>query len=116
MPTKPKKPCAFSGCPNLTDARYCPEHQKLVNQRYNKYNRDPNHNKRYGSSWSKISKAYRRANPLCEQCKSEGKLVPAELVHHIKPLSDGGTNETDNLQSLCRACHSRLHCKNGDNF
>jgi len=114
--TKPKKPCAYPQCPNLTDTRYCPEHQRLVNQHYNKYQRDKKHGKRYGSSWEKISKAYRRANPLCEQCKSEGKLVPAELVHHIKPLADGGTNDPDNLESLCWSCHSRHHAKHGDNW
>ena len=26
MPTKPKHPCGYPGCPNLTDRRYCPEH------------------------------------------------------------------------------------------
>ncbi len=25
MPSKPKKPCAYPDCPNLTDGRYCPE-------------------------------------------------------------------------------------------
>lgn len=31
MPRKPKKPCAYPGCPNLTDGRYCPEHQSKEN-------------------------------------------------------------------------------------
>ena len=30
-------------------------------------------------------------------------------VHHIKPLSKGGTNEQDNLRTLCRGCHIALH-------
>ena len=34
MPRKPKSPCAFPGCPNLTDKRYCPEHESLENKRY----------------------------------------------------------------------------------
>lgn len=25
MPRKPKKPCAYPGCPNLTEGRYCPD-------------------------------------------------------------------------------------------
>ena len=37
MPSKPKKPCAYPGCPNLTDGRYCPEHQQKVNSNYEKY-------------------------------------------------------------------------------
>ena len=34
MPMKPKRPCSFPGCPNLTDRRFCPEHEKLEAQRY----------------------------------------------------------------------------------
>ena len=37
MPSKPNKPCAYPGCPNLTDGRYCPEHQQKVNSNYEKY-------------------------------------------------------------------------------
>lgn len=28
MPRKPKRPCSFPGCPNLTDGRFCEEHEK----------------------------------------------------------------------------------------
>ena len=41
MPRKPKRPCSYPGCPKLTDGRFCEEHQKLENQRYEKYDRDP---------------------------------------------------------------------------
>ena len=34
MPGKPKKPCAYPGCPNLTDGRYCSKHQQKVNSNY----------------------------------------------------------------------------------
>ena len=40
MPRKPKRPCSYPGCPNLTDGRYCPEHQQKVNSNYEKYGRD----------------------------------------------------------------------------
>ena len=39
MPRRPKKPCSFPGCPNLTEGRYCDEHTKVMNDRYNKYER-----------------------------------------------------------------------------
>ena len=51
MPSKPKKPCAYPGCPNLTDGRYCPEHQQKVNSNYEKYGRDKSTKKRYGRAW-----------------------------------------------------------------
>lgn len=40
--------------------------------------------------------------PLCELCANQ-----AVLVHH-KDFSNGNHN-VDNLQSLCRQCHLRLH-------
>ena len=39
MPKKPKRPCSHPGCPNLTDGRFCEEHEKLANQNYEKYGR-----------------------------------------------------------------------------
>ena len=48
MPRKPKRPCSYPGCPKLTDGRFCEEHQKLENQRYEKYDRDPAAKRRYG--------------------------------------------------------------------
>ena len=109
MPRKPKKPCAFPDCPNLTHGKYCELHKQTDNRRYNKYQRDPAINKRYGSEWKKIRNRYIKLNPLCELCKERGRFVPAELVHHKVELEDGGTHDDDNLQSLCKSCHSRIH-------
>jgi 5-methylcytosine-specific restriction enzyme A len=36
------------------------------------------------------------------QCCLESKKYD---IDHIKPLASGGTNEIDNLQALCKACH-----------
>lgn len=40
MPRKPKRPCSYPGCPNLTDGRFCPEHEKKEAKRYEKYDRE----------------------------------------------------------------------------
>ncbi len=34
-----------------------------------------------------------------------------DFVHHILPLSDGGTNDENNFQSLCAEYHPRLHAE-----
>ena len=57
MPRKPKRPCSYPGCPNLTDGRYCPEHQQKVNSNYEKYGRDKSTKKRYGRAWKRIRDA-----------------------------------------------------------
>lgn len=41
MPRKAKHPCHHPGCPKLTEGRFCEEHQKEENRRYEKYQRDP---------------------------------------------------------------------------
>ena len=117
MPYKPKKPCAYPGCPKLTDGRCCEEHQRLRDQDYEKYQRNPAHKDRYHSrSWRAIRKMQLSRQPLCEICMKDGRYTAASLVHHIRPLEEGGTNDPDNLMSLCAACHSRLHSERGDRW
>ena len=107
MPRKPKRPCSYPGCPKLTDGRFCEEHQKLENQRYEKYDRDPAAKRRYGRAWKRIRDRYMNAHPLCDRCQREGRLVKAEQVHHIKPLAEGGDHSENNLMSLCSSCHAK---------
>ena len=113
MPFKPKRPCSHPGCPKLTDSRFCEEHSKKEAKRYERYQRDPAMKKRYGRSWKRIRDRYIAAYPLCEQCQKNGRITPAEEVHHIKPLSQGGTNDVDNLMSLCTSCHSEITAREG---
>ncbi len=116
MPRKPKRPCSYPDCPKLTDGRYCEEHEKLIAKNYEKYNRDPAVRKRYGRTWKRIRDRYIKAHPLCEECKKNGKITAAEEVHHIIPLSKGGTSADDNLMSLCTPCHSEITARDGDRW
>jgi 5-methylcytosine-specific restriction protein A len=51
------------------------------------------------------------SHPLCADPfglhSEQGEVVAAEEVDHIVPLSEGGNNSLDNLQALCKSCHSR---------
>ena len=114
MPHKFKRPCAYPGCPRLTDGQYCEEHKRLVAKNYNMYQRDRDYRKRYNGSWRKIRQRYVKLHPLCERCLKEGRITPVEEVHHIIPLNRGGTNEESNLMSLCRSCHNKIHLEMGD--
>ena len=109
MPRKAKRPCRYRNCPRLTDSPggYCEEHEKLQVRAYDKA-RAFEHNQRYGSKWRKLRKRFLDAHPLCEQCRLQGKYTMATEVHHIKPLSEGGTNDEVNLMPLCKSCHSRI--------
>jgi len=114
MPRKPKQPCAYPGCPRLSDERYCEEHRKLMAKQYSRYKRSPDSNKKYGRSWREVRERYVAAHPLCERCLQDGRLTPVEEVHHIKPVSQGGTNDASNLMSLCQSCHTKIHFEMGD--
>ena len=118
MPRKPKHPCAHPGCPELVEPgrRYCDEHAKEEARAYEKYGRDRSVRRRYGRAWTRIRARYVKEHPFCEQCFERGVLVPVEEVHHIIPLAEGGTHEPDNLISLCKSCHSRIHAERGDRW
>ena len=110
MPGKPKRPCRYKGCPNITDnpRGYCDVHAKLEFKEYDKFIRDPESRKRYGYQWKKIRARFLNQHPLCEMCRRQGRYTAATEVHHIKPLAEGGTNDFNNLMALCKPCHSSI--------
>ena len=114
MPSKPKRPCPYPGCPNLTDGQYCEKHSRTARRQYDKYERAAGVNKTYGRAWSRIRARYAAAHPLCEMCLKEDRLTPVEEVHHILPVSRGGTHDERNLMSLCKSCHNKIHRELGD--
>ena len=114
MPRKPKKPCAYPGCPNLTDGTYCDKHRKEARRQYDQYERAADVHKKYGRSWKRVRNSYIKEHPFCEECFKDGKMVLAEEVHHILPVSRGGTNEVSNLMALCQSCHTKMHIQFGD--
>ena len=113
MPYRPKRPCSYPGCPRLTDGRYCEEHQKIITAHYNRHERDPESKRRYGRAWRRIRDGYLSEHPMCEKCQQAGKLTAAVEVHHIKPLSKGGTHAEANLMALCKKCHSGITAREG---
>ena len=113
LPYKPKRPCSHPGCPMLTHNRFCDEHAKQEAKRYELYDRDPAVHKRYGRAWKRIRNIYITAHPLCEQCLKTGIYTSAHEVHHIKPLSQGGTHADSNLMALCTSCHSSITAREG---
>ena len=62
--------------------------------------------------WRKLRDIKLDDKPLCELCQCQGLTVAAVLVHHRKPIRDGGDpfpGDLDQLQSLCQACHQEQH-------
>jgi|694.fasta_scaffold07358_18 5-methylcytosine-specific restriction protein A len=61
----------------------------------------------YDRQWQRLRLAFLRAHPLCIECAKEGITTPATEVDHITPKRDGGQDDWDNLQPLCKRHHSR---------
>jgi len=45
--------------------------------------------------------------PLCRHCLALGKITQAVVADHILALTNGGTDDDDNIQCLCHPCHER---------
>lgn len=116
MPRRPRRGCAYSGCPKLAmeGGQYCEEHEKLVAKNYETYSRNQTVRRKYGRAWKRIRDSYVKTHPFCEKCFEKGILVPVDEVHHIVPISQGGTHERSNLMSLCKSCHNKIHYEMGD--
>jgi 5-methylcytosine-specific restriction protein A len=60
----------------------------------------------YGHVWRKLRRLVASECPaVCVRC---GYAGPSREMHldHIRARSKGGSNDTDNLQWLCRWCHT----------
>lgn len=61
--------------------------------------------KRRNESFSSFKNEKKRRPKICACCGSKEKLN----LHHIIPISIGGTNEYYNLVYLCKDCHYKMH-------
>lgn len=120
MPQRPLRPCAHPGCPHLTAGYYCPTHQQAADQRkrleqrhYDRHHRDQKSAAFYRSpEWLAVREAVLvRDHGLCQRCLWEGRITPADTVHHIVELREDWSRRLDpaNLVSLCQACHNAVH-------
>ena len=116
MPYAPRRGCAYGNCKEraVPGSIYCEEHKRQMDSQYNKYERSADCHRRYGRKWQRIRDRYVKSHPYCEQCLKEGRITFVEEVHHIIPLSKGGTHDPENLMSLCQSCHMKIHMEMGD--
>lgn len=87
---------------------YCEPHKSEINTYWRDTDRPNAYRRGYDKRWKVLRDGYLRSHPLCSHCEAKGRIVPARLVDHIKPLADGGDRLDElNLQSLCVECHYR---------
>lgn len=44
----------------------------------------------------------------CQKCKKKLGRFEGD-IHHIIPISKGGTNRFSNLMLVCEVCHEKIH-------
>ena len=107
----PATPCRAIGCPNLVTSRlmrgYCDDH---ADQRHGwaktQAIKGNTTQRGYGYAWQKLRQTiFERDGYLCQVCKRAGRITPATEIDHIKNKASGGTDESDNLQAICKTCH-----------
>ena len=83
-------------------------------QRYDKRQRDRGRAAFYHApAWTRTQAAVKARAGGCDEYlrATEGRLVPADTVHHITPLEDdpAGALATDNLILVSRRTHKYIH-------
>ncbi|RYG79405.1 MAG: HNH endonuclease [Alphaproteobacteria bacterium] len=46
-----------------------------------------------------------QVEPLCRDCKAQGFVKVADVIDHIVPLAQGGTDDDANTRPLCHEHH-----------
>lgn len=65
--------------------------------------------KKYPDNWQNIIEFVKhRDNYTCSKCHQRKSSYELR-VHHMVPLSKGGSNKETNLQTLCNDCHISKH-------
>ena len=114
MASSGKRPCAKPGCGVLATRvdRYCRAHIHLKN-RWAGITKDYTR-ENYGSKWKKLRKyILERDMGICQECNRRGIFKSATHVDHVRPKSQGGTDDERNLEALCAACHNRKTGREG---
>ncbi|WBO23944.1 HNH endonuclease signature motif containing protein [Sphingomonas abietis] len=50
----------------------------------------------------------KRTSGLCEMCRDAGRVEPATVVDHIRPLALGGDDSDGNTRNLCDGHHAEV--------
>lgn len=103
MPTAAPRPCSHPGCGVLVrdGSGRCAKHPKPAWAL-----KKPTPTKRItGRRLQRMRAELFAKDPLCAECRRQGRVTLAVQRDHITALCDGGTDAPDNVQGLCVPCH-----------
>jgi 5-methylcytosine-specific restriction endonuclease McrA len=85
--------CISRGCPKLTRARRCTDHQQAYEQQ-----RGSRQERGYDAAWQQLRARAIKAQPWCSVIGCPNLDLTGD---HVLPLSRGGTSTAENVQVLC---------------
>jgi 5-methylcytosine-specific restriction enzyme A len=113
VPVSAPKPCTFPRCRDraLPGGSRCEAHRVEAGS-FADRNRGSRHERGYGSEWDKKRlRIFERDCGLCQECLRNGRVTAcggkpySAFCDHIINKAEGGTDDDDNLQTLCNDCH-----------
>lgn len=104
MPSRMSKACSYPGCTELVVKGRCEKHREAE-----VYYRDKGRQALYDRSWRVRRAIQLEDKPWCEDCWEKGIVTVATEVHHVqRHEGDVMVFLSSPLQSLCKACHTRI--------
>lgn len=102
MPVSAPRPCSFPTCNMLVrdGSGRCDKHPRAAWVKAKPVSRIT------GRRLQAMRAALFRRDPLCVECRRQGRAVPATQRDHVIPLAEGGLDDETNEQGLCEACHA----------
>ncbi len=104
-----RKPCVSCGKLIPLGQARCAQCELRKRQRY-EASRGNAGQRGYGAQWRRLCREMLQVEPYCE-CGER-----ADTVDHIVPRLRGGRDHPSNLETMCRACHSRKTAKQDGGF
>ena len=104
MPKAAPRPCTSPLCRSYaTKGGRCDKHQP---EPWKSSRAKSRHERGYGNAWDKLREVIlERDGHLCQECLRNWIYTQGNHVDHITPKAEGGTDEHNNLQCLCKPCH-----------
>ena len=121
MPWRLPTPCRQPGCHALVDGGgYCEPHKQKRDRDYNAARKaDPNRTDAFykTAAWRALRALRLNIEPVCRNCKLQGRVTPANTADHIVPIRQGGAPlDLNNTQSLCGPCHASKSALEGSRW
>lgn len=106
MPLRAKTICRRNGCSRaISEPGYCELHKQFTSG-WAESSKASNTVRGYGWSWRQLRNSIITKHAgLCQVCLKQDRVTLATEVDHILSKANGGTDEDNNLQAICKTCH-----------